>query len=39
MQIKKVRIDKILSFHNFETKLDSGINIIVGSNGVGKTFF
>lgn len=39
MHIKKVTINDIYSFHNFEIELDNLQNIIVGTNGCGKTNF
>lgn len=39
MNIQKVRINGFFSFNDFELDLDRGENIIVGTNGVGKTNF
>ena len=38
MKIKEVKIDNILSFYNFELKLNEK-NIIIGTNGTGKSNF
>jgi ABC-type lipoprotein export system ATPase subunit len=39
MNINKVRINGFASFHNFEITLNTGENIIVGTNGTGKSNF
>src|SRR5437868_2068311 len=39
MFIARIEIDGIGSFQNFEIKFDKNKNMIVGTNGVGKTNF
>ena len=37
MKIKKIHVENLLSYDNFEVGLDGNFNIIVGPNNVGKT--
>lgn len=39
MHIQEIKINGFGTFSNFETKLDKSLNIIVGTNGTGKTQF
>jgi len=37
MAISRVKLENFTVFHNLDIAFDSGINVILGGNGVGKT--